>query len=524
MAMRQHQEATQRTWLRGNILRFFPALLWLPGLAGCGSDGESGSPSDAGAAFDGRIVEGGTAADAGKSDASTVGPVPGTGECAWQPGKRPTAELPPEHSNAYTLELERWDIPNDRREPVKTRAGINNAIGWAKTNGFDKVIVPAGTYLVGESTGDTYAAGIELEGDMTFELSAGAILEMVPNDKWNYCVISVSSHSNITLRGGEVLGDRAGHTYNGGAHDEGHGICVWTSVDRILIEGMQLHELTGDGVLVVGAAGKDAEPEKPSSNVTIRNNHIHHNRRQGVSLVGSRNVVIENNHIHHIEGTSPQFGIDIEGAGRADRDILIYRNNFHNNAGGDYVTSTGRNVWLEENTMTQCQVDDQGVYDPSRPCELAGQSDGPIVLWKETDNVVINNSIRMSMGTANGRWGLIGYATDGKPTRDNPVGNYVAGNTFYDSGIHISQNLRYFVSNNTIHGGLILGSQLGCTQLEYNRINRTNAENYKLRNVAGFARGNILNRTEGAPPDEDIELHFPMADDAPYRNSSPVYW
>lgn len=507
-----------------NLLWLVPAVLWPLCATACGGDGETGVPSDAGAAFDGRIVEGGTAADAGKSDASSVGPITGTGECAWQPGERPTAQLPPEHQNAYTIELEKWQIANDRTEPVKTRAGINQAITWAKSNGFDKVVVPPGTYLIGESTGDDYAAGIELEGDMTFELSAGAILEMVANSKWNYCVISVNGHSNITIRGGEVLGDRANHTYSGGAHDEGHGICVWTSVDRILIEDMQLHELTGDGVLVVGAAAKDSEPEKPSSNITIRDNDIHHNRRQGVSLVGSRNVVIENNHIHHMEGTAPQFGIDIEGAGRTDRDVLIYQNNFHNNAGGDFVTSTGRNVWVEENTMTQCQVDDQGTWDPSRPCELKAQSDGPIVLWKETDNVVINNTVRMSMGTANGRWGLIGYATDGKPTRDNPVGNYIAGNTFYDSGIHITQNARYFVSNNTVHDGLILGYQLACTRLEYNRINRTAGENYKLRNVAGLAQGNVLNRTEGAPPDKDIALEFPMADDAPYRNSSPVYW
>ncbi len=181
-------------------------------------------------------------------------------------------------------------------------------------------------------------------------------------------------------------------------------------------------------------------------------------------------------------------------------------------------------MWVEENTMTQCQVDEQGQYDPARPCELMSQSDGPIVLWKETDNVIINNTVRMSIGTANGRWGLIGYATDGKPTRTNPVGNYIAGNTFYDSGIHISQNMRYMVSNNTIHNGLLLAYKIACTQLEGNRINRTSAENYKLRNVAGFARGNILNRTEGAPKDKDIAVEFPMADDAPYRNSSPVYW
>jgi len=504
------------------------ALLLVFGVAGCGDSGDSGAsgPTDAGGGFDEHSIEGGTPADAAKSDASTVSPIPGDGECAWAPGERPTAELPPEHTNEYVIELDRWEISNDRGDPVETRTRMNEAIVWATENGFDKIVVPAGTYLVGEATNDIYAGGIDLQGDMTLDLSEGAVIEMAPNDRWNYCVISVNSKSNVTIRGGELVGDRANHTYDtdGGGHDEGHAICVWTSVDRVLIEDMELHEVTGDGVLIVGSKGSDTEAEAPSTNITIRHNNIHHNRRQGVSIVGGHNVTIENNHIHHIEGTSPQFGIDIEGAGRTDKDILIYQNNFHNNAGGDFVTSTGRNVWFEENTLTQCQVNEQGVYDPALPCELEEQIDGPVIIWKETDNVIINNSIRMQMRSVNGFWGILGYTHHDGPTRDNPVGNYIAGNTLYDAGIHITNNMRYFVSNNTINEGLILGHQIGCTRLEDNRINRTGGENYKLWGVAGFASGNTLNRTEGAPLEDDIEVHFPMADDAPYRNSSPVFW
>ena len=65
-------------------------------------------------------------------------------------------------------------------------------------------------------------------------------------------------------------------------------------------------------------------------------------------MVGAHNVVIENNQIHHIEGSAPQFGIDIEGAGRTDRDILVFQNNFHHNAGGDFVTSTGAMCGLKK--------------------------------------------------------------------------------------------------------------------------------------------------------------------------------
>lgn len=452
--------------------------------------------------------------------------VPGDEECpSWQPAERPQAELPDEHSREYVLELERWQIDNDSGDPVETRTRFNEALKWASENDFDKFVVPQGTYHLGEPTNDAYAGGIEVPANMTLDLSQGAVIQMATNDRWNYCVIV--ANDNVTIRGGEVRGDRATHVYETDekkGDDEGHGVCVWTAIDRVLIEEMELHELTGDGVLIVGRKGADGEAHEPTTNVTIRNNNIHHNRRQGVSCVGGHNVVIENNNIHHIEGTAPQFGVDIEGAGRTDQDILIYKNHFHHNAGGDIVTSTGKNVWIEENQLAQCQVDDAGVYDPSLGCDLEKQVDGPIVLWKETDNVVINNSIRMSMRTVNGFWGIIGYTGRDGAVRENPVGNYIAGNTFYDAGIHMAHNMRTLISNNTLNEGIILGYLLGCTRLENNRINRTQREHYKLRNVAGVAEGNILNKREGAPPDEDVEMHFPMANDAPYRNSSPVFW
>lgn len=467
--------------------------------------------------------------DAPPRDGSTerdgaLPPVPGEGECAWERGERPTAELPPTHESEYVIELERWAIETDG-DPIETRARMNEAIRWATDNGFDRIVVPPGTFVVGEATTDNYAGGIDLVGDMTLELSEGTVLQMATNDRWNYCVVNVDGNSNVTIRGGAIRGDRETHVFEGGgAHDEGHGICVWTAVDRVLIEDIELHELTGDGVLIVGRRESDTEAEAPSTNVTIRRSEIHHNRRQGVSVVGAHGVVIEDNHIHHIEGTAPQFGVDIEGAGRSDRDILIARNNFHDNAGGDVVTSTGRNVWIEENTMVQCQVDDEGRYDPALPCELEEQVDGPIVHWKETDNVIVNNTIRMSMRTVNGLWGIIGYTRRDGAVRENPVGNEIRGNTFHGCGIHAAHNMRYVFADNVIHDGLILGFNLSCTRLNDNRIERTAGENYKLRNVAGVAEGNVLNRTEGFPPAEDVEMHFPMADDAPYRNSSPVFW
>ncbi len=499
----------------------------LVALAGCSSS--SNNSASAGSGANGSTGVGGGASGGGSASGGSGAGIPVTpNECDWERGERPTAALPPPHNNEYVIDLGQWNISNTGQNPVETRTRLNEAIVWAKENGFNKVVIPPGTYLVGEATTNNYAGGINLQGDMTLELSNDTVIAMAPNDRWNYCVINVNGNSNITIRGGEIIGDRDQHDYGTPptAHDEGHGICIWSGVDRVLVENMELHELTGDGVLIVGVKEADDVAEKPTTNVTIRNNNIHHNRRQGVSVVGGHNVVIEDNHIHHIEGTSPQFGVDIEGAGRSDKDILIFRNNFHNNAGGDFVTSTGRNVWVEENKMAQCQVNSQGQFDASLPCLLDKQVDGPVIVWKETDNVIINNEFWMSKPTVNGYWAILGYVSsqDKTPTRDNEIGNYIGGNTFHDSGIHMAHNMKYVVSNNTLHNGLILAYNLACTRLESNRINREAGENYKLRNVAGVSSGNILNRSPGADPAEDYQIRFPMADDAPYRNSSPVFW
>ncbi|PRP91095.1 hypothetical protein ENSA5_58320 [Enhygromyxa salina] len=524
-----HDVVHEKSWRLG-LERALLAAAVLLGGAGCKGEGDDGA--DAGTiggtdAGTGGATDAGTdeGTDAGTDAGTDTGPGPVDGPCGWEQGERPSAELPSTHDNAYTINLAQWMIDNDGGDPVETRQRMNEAIAWAVEDGFDKVIVPPGRYVVGELTNDIYAAGIVLPGDMTLELSDGAIIEMTPNDRHNYCVISVEGNDNITIRGGMIRGDRADHDYSGGANDEGHGVCVWTSADRILIEDTELTELTGDGVLIVGSAPKDDDPdaEVPSTNITIRNNEIHHNRRNGVSIVGGHNVVIANNHIHHMEGTAPQFGIDIEGVHRRDQDILIFQNNFHDNVGGDFVTSTGRNVWLEENTMTQCQVNEQGEYDAALPCEN-DQIDGPIVLWQNTDTIVINNEIRMTAGSVNGLWGIINYPNVSEAVRDNPVGNYIAGNTFYGCGIHSAWNRLQHIANNTIHEGTLLAYLLECTRLENNRINRVSGERFKLRNVAGQAEGNIINRDEGAPPSGDVPVHFPMSDDSPYRNSSPVFW
>ena len=171
-----------------------PALVLWFGVAGCSEDNGNSDvpPEDGGTNQDGASISDGSASDSSASasdggapdgaqgDAAIVQPIPGTDECAWDPGERPTAQLPSEHTNEYVIDLDHWQISNDRGDPIETRTRMNEAIAWATDNGYDKVVVPPGTYLVGEATSNNYAGGLDLKGDMTLELSAGTIVEMAP--------------------------------------------------------------------------------------------------------------------------------------------------------------------------------------------------------------------------------------------------------------------------------------------------------------------------------------------------------
>lgn len=153
----------------------------------------------------------------------------------------------------------------------------------------------------------------------------------------------------------------------------------------------------------------------------------------------------------------------------------------------------GCNVWIEENMMVQCQVDDEGCYDLVLFCEFEEQVDGFIVYWKEIDNVIVNNMIWMLMWIVNGFWGIIGYIWCDGVVCENFVGNEICGNIFYGCGIYVVYNMCYVFADNVIYDGLIFGFNFSCMCLNDNCIEWIVGENYKLWNVVGVVEGNVFN-------------------------------
>ena len=117
------------------------------------------------------------------------------------------------HSSEYIIDLNDWDIPINRTNAIKTTDNLQAVIDYAAEQGFTKVVIPNGVYLVGKYGNEIYQSGIDLHSDTEYVLSSNTIIEMVANNKWNYCVLRIQGQTNVIVRGGTIKGDRSAHTY-----------------------------------------------------------------------------------------------------------------------------------------------------------------------------------------------------------------------------------------------------------------------------------------------------------------------
>ncbi len=379
----------------------------------------------------------------------------------------------------YVIELERWDIPNNRTAPEQTTDNLQKAIDWAVSEGYGQIYLPEGHYLIGKYGNEIYQAGIELDSDMAFLLDKNAIIEMAPNDKWNYCAIAVTEKAHVLISGGTLLGDRDNHIYTPRAdgatsHDEGHLICIQNESEYVTVENVTLGKANGDAILLVGQKG----PGSSVKHIDIRRNNMVDNRRQGVSVVGGTDVRIEDNEIHHTSGTAPQFGVDIESVIYKSEDITIKNNYFHHNRGGDVVNTDGKNVIVENNIMLQG--------------EGSTYLDGPIVYWKRGDLTIRNNDITMTSVSANNWNGIIMYSNDNPKT--NPATTYIYDNTCNNCGFYMYKGADLEVRNNHLKNGHLVFWQMDNLTVEGNIVEHPNeCWAYRFLEVKGKASGNTYN-------------------------------
>lgn len=383
--------------------------------------------------------------------------------------------------NRYCIELERWDIPNNRTDAVKTTENLQTAIDWAVSQGYGEICLPEGHYLIGKEGNDNYYEGIRLKSNMAFLLDQNAKIEMVPNDKWNYCAISIKNEAFVVISGGTILGDRDNHNYEprstdgSTVHDEGHLICIEGDTESVIVQNMVLGKANGDGVLIVGSG---VGQEQRLRDIEITRNNFSDNRRQGVSIVGGLGILIENNEFHHTNGTAPEFGIDIEGAGRVNDSILIRGNYFHNNRGGDIVNTDGTNVIVENNILLQGN-DSEYI-------------DGPLVYWKNAAWTIRYNDITMRTESTNNWNGIIMYSNDNPKTVQDTT--FIHRNRLNNCGMYMYKDSNLSITNNIITNGHLAFWQMNNLILKHNNVEHSNeCWAYRFKDVTGTAEGNLYN-------------------------------
>lgn len=227
---------------------------------------------------------------------------------------------------------------------------------------------------------DNNGYGIEINSNTSLHLHGRLLLNS--NNYTNYDIVRIANKKNITIIGGEIIGDVRTHTGIGG--EWGMGIDILTS-ENILVKDTKISECWGDSIYV--GPINDGE-DNPAKNVIIESVECHSNRRQGISLTGGHNVIITKCIIHDIAGTSPQCGIDFEPNNRIDtfKNVIVDNCIFYNNAAYDislvgtnehsdisirncnmprgvYFTLNGYNISISNSYLGRCNCNTKELYN-----------------------------------------------------------------------------------------------------------------------------------------------------------------
>lgn len=141
-------------------------------------------------------------------------------------------------------------------------------------------------------------------------------------------------------------------------------------------------------------------PEFPKF-VFIEKCHIHHCRRLGIGVTGTKFAFIRGNEIHDIGGTGPAGSIDIEDGYDLNQHVYIEDNHFYKTRTGLIVVA-GKNIVISNNkfqhdTMTIWNNADKvlinGNYFYNSPCNLWGE-----VIFTENHMITSNISVHYNNG------------------------------------------------------------------------------------------------------------------------------
>ena len=198
-------------------------------------------------------------------------------------------------------------------------------------------------YRVDTNARPTYGAygGLQLRRGVTLDLN-GAELRALASREGGGAVVQAHRVDDWSIVGpGRIIGERAIH--RGRAGEWGQGIAVFAASGWTVGPGVEIADCWGDGLYVGHAIDR---PDSYCDDFTVTGAHIHHCRRNGISIVGGRNGIIRACHIHDIAGIAPQAGIDLEpdSIDHPNRNIRIEQVRIHGVQTGISVSTANERI------------------------------------------------------------------------------------------------------------------------------------------------------------------------------------
>ncbi len=347
-------------------------------------------------------------------------------------------------------------------------------------------------------------SSIQIPSDFHLKMSENTFLRVQPNSAATYTLMTTYLTDNVTISGGNLIGDRFEHDYSpftdaaGVKRDEhGWGHLLWIiGSENILVENVSLSRATGDGIVFHSETLRNNDGTlragtREVNTVLVKDVNIDECRRNGISVLDGRNITFDNCIITNTgngpsgeatSGTAPRYGIDLESIRTRNDDgtlnetalienVVIKNSTFTNNEAGDIVVYTANNVVIDNNFFDKW------------------------VANKASYNVdIINNTFK----SRNPKFFAIGIDSFIDPFGNELNHNYkISNNTIsdYSVGIKVAGENQE-VSNNNITDcvtGISLISNLKDSTFSDNKITSDLSVSFGYKNLRGCNNINNLN-------------------------------
>lgn len=181
-----------------------------------------------------------------------------------------------------------------------------------------------------------------------------ATLCQVTTDSPKYSFVLLHKSNNVTIDGGEFVGDVQTHTGTDG--EWGHGIKL-AGATNVVLKNIVCREFWGDGIDLIEAdyVSSIKAGVGPCDGITIDNVKCLYNRRQGLSIEAAKNVEVKNSEFAYTgkyKLTEPGCGFDIEPWCRNEEKIYNIRvtncNVHDNNPLRDFCIESNLVYWGNE--------------------------------------------------------------------------------------------------------------------------------------------------------------------------------